>query len=261
MIRFFDVLRTVVWLSSLGAALASAQTSSAVPLLPRAYAVISEVARDVSVVAYQEATGSRLDSNKRDRLPVSDGALDKVALITAQQALKQAAPVASVWLIAPADSDFFPGLYSTVVGATVAMPADLAAVFKENRTTHLLLFTRFKAEAQFRFDNLTEGPGLLDGLGFFVDRRTQVKSEQTGMSGVGFLAPYVHIRATLIDTATSKVIGTSTTQASRLFGASEAKDGSGNPWEALTGPQKINTLRDMLRDEVTRLTPMVLAPP
>jgi hypothetical protein len=261
MLRFPLLLRATVLLSSLGVALASAQTSTAVPPAPRAYAVISEVARDVSVVAFQESTGSRLDSNKRDRLPVSDGALDKVALITAQQALKQAAPAASVWLIAPADSDFFPGLYSTSVGATVAMPADLAAVFKENRTTHLLLFTRFKAEAQFRFENLTEGPGPLDGLGFYIDRRAQVKSGPTSMTGIGFLAPYVHIRATLIDTATSKVIGTSTTQASRIFGASEAQDGSGNPWEALPGPQKINTLSDMLRDEVTRLTPMVLATP
>jgi hypothetical protein len=261
MIRFPFLLRAVVLLSSLGAALASAQTSTAPPPASRAYAVISEVARDVSVVSFQESTGSRMNQNKRERLPVPDGALDKVALITAQQALKKAAPAASVWLIAPPDSDFFPDLYSATVGETVKVPADLAAAFKENRTTHLLLFTRDKAEAQFRFVHMIDSSGPLDGLGFYVDRRTQVKNLQTSEAGVGYLAPYVHIRATLIEAATSKVVGTKSTQASQLFSAGEAKDGSGNPWEALTAAQKMNTLRDMLRDEVTRLTPLVLAMP
>ena len=35
---------------------------------PRAYAVVSEVARQVNVVSFQESTGSRLNSNIRQRI-------------------------------------------------------------------------------------------------------------------------------------------------------------------------------------------------
>jgi hypothetical protein len=259
--RFSFLLRATVLLSSLGAALASAQTSTAVLAATRSYAVISEVARDVSVVSFQEATGSRLSQNKRERLPMPGGALDKVALIAAQQALKAAAPLASAWLIAPADSDFFPTLYTATVGETVKLPEDLAAAFKENHTTHLLLFTHHKAEAQFQFVGMVDGSGPLDGLGFYVDRSARVKNLATREAGLGYLAAYVHIRATLIDTATLKVIGTKTTVASHVYSAGEAKDGSGNPWEALTAQQKMSTLRDMLTEEVMRLTPLVLALP
>jgi hypothetical protein len=246
-------------LLALGAALPGAQAQT-LPL-PRSYAVISEVAREVSVVSFQPSTGSNMNQNRRQRLPVPDGAFDKVALLAAQQAIKNTAAAAGVWLLAPAESDFFDGLRSYAVGDTVKLPADLAAALQENRSSHLLLVSRHRAEAQFRFVQLTDGTGLLDGLGFYVDRSARVKNLDTRETGQGYLAPYVHVRATLIDTATSKVLNTQTTQASRVFSAGEAKDGSGNPWEALTAAEKMATLRDMLRDEVTRLVPLVLAAP
>jgi len=260
-------LRLKALLLSLGALLASAaataqaapQAAQPVPL-PRSYAVISEVAREVSVVAFQETLGSRLNKNERQRLPVPDGAFDKVALVTAQQALKLAAPVAGVWLIAPAETDFFGNSLQVVApGDTVKMPADLAAAFKDNRTSHLMLFSRHRAEARFRFVEMTDSTGLLEGMGLYVDRLLKVKNLDTRDTGIGFLGPYVYLRATLIDTATSKVISTQITQATRVFSAGEAKDGSGNPWEALSAAEKMATLRDMLRDEVARLVPLLLA--
>lgn len=228
---------------------------------PRSYAVISEIAREVSVVGFQEATGTRIDPNLRQRIPIPGGALDKVALVSSQLALKSAAPGASVWLIAPADTDFFDGLQTAAVGDRVAVPDDLAAAFKENRSTHLLLFTRHKAAAQFRFANLSDGEGPLEGLGFYVDRRLKVENRDTSQSGVGYLAPFAHFRATLIDTATTKVIKTETVRASQVLGAGQAQNGSVNPWDALTSAQKINKLRDMVRDEVTRLVPLLVATP
>ena len=244
-----------------GAALATAQTSQAPLQVPPSYAVISEVARELSVVSFQESTGSRINQNQRQRLPVADGALDKVALITTQQAIKAAAPMASVWLIAPSEAVFFDHLQSLAVGDVMKMPADLAAAFKENRTTHLLLLTRYRSEAEFRFVEMIDSPGPLDGVGLFVERRTKVTNLRTRESGIGFLAPYVYLRATLIDTATAKVLNTRTAKASRIFSAGEAKDGSGNPWEALSSAEKMSTLRDMLTDEVKRLVPQVLAAP
>ena len=109
-----------LWLA--GAAIAQPET--------RSYAVVSEVARQVSVVSFQESTGSRLNANLRERIDVPDGALDKVFLISAQKALKLATPAADIWLLAPADSDFF-GLLQTTRGASVTIPDDLLAALRE----------------------------------------------------------------------------------------------------------------------------------
>lgn len=252
-------LAMAVWLCVWPWMHAHSQTATTPPA--PSYAVISELAREVSVVGAQNSVGSRLDSAQRQRLAVPDGALDKVALIAAQSALKKASPQATVWLIAPADTDFFPPRQSFAVGQTVALPADLSAALKENRSTHLLLLTRFCGEAEFRFDNLTESRDMLEGVGLFVERVSRVTNRSTGITGTGFLAPFVYLRVTLIDAATSQVINTRTTKASRIFSAGEAKDGSGNPWEALTNAEKMNTLRDILLREVDRLVPQVLVAP
>ena len=240
-------------LALMGAAAAVAQPA------PRSYAVISEIARELSVVGFQESTGTRLDPNLRQKIKVPEGALDKVALATAQLAVKTAAPAATVWLIAPADTDFFDGLQNATVGDTVRMPDDLATALKENRSTHLLLFTRHRASAQFRFTNMRDGEGPLQGLGLYVDRSLKVHDPDIRQSGVGYLAPFAHFRATLIDAGTARIVGTETVRASQVFAASQAS--SGNPWEALSAAQKMTALSNIIQAEVKRVVPLLVATP
>jgi hypothetical protein len=238
-----------------------AQDAPAALPLPPLYAVISEVAREVSVVGFAGSIGTRLDNNPRERLPVPNGALDKVALLSLQQALKEAAPMARSWLLAPAETDFFPHLQSFAVGSVLKVPADLADAMKEQRVSHLLLLSRFRSEAEIRFSNRTDGKGQLEGLGYFVERATQVTDNETRETGLGYLAPFVYVRLTLVDASTFKVLNTKTTKATRTFGAYASKTGSTSPWDALSSAEKINTLRDMLMAEVQKLTPQVLSSP
>lgn len=243
-----------VWLLAVG-------TAGAQPVA-RSYAVISEMAREVSVVSFQESTGSRLGNNNRQLIAVPDGALDKVALLSTQQALKSAAAGAPAWLLAPADTDFFDWQRIPTEKGTLRLPDDLAAALKQNGSTHLLLYTRIRAPAQLRFKGVTHVEGNLDGLGFFIDRQTQVVNlDRSAAGGVGFLAPYAYFRLTLVDTSNGQVLKTETALASDLYSPGEGKDGSVNPWEALTATEKMNKLRDMLRLEVARLVPRVLAAP
>ena len=244
------------WLLGLAAFAAVAQTA---PPPPRSYAVIAEVARQVSVVSMQPGTGSRLDSNMRQRIDVPDGALDKVFLLSAQAALKRLGPPSSVWLLAPADSDFFPPSVF-VDGATVKMPDDLAASLKERQSTHLLLFTRHRADADLRFLNGSEGSGQLEGLGYYVDMTTPVRIVETNERGNGFLASYAHFRVTLIEVASSRVIRTLSTRANLITPVAGAKAGGTHPWSTLSSAQKMTQLRDLVIREVDRLVPEVAGP-
>jgi hypothetical protein len=229
---------------------------------PRSYAVISEIAREVQAIIYvEQGTGTRLQRYQRESLGVPAGTMDKLALLAAQDKLKTAAPAAKVWLLAPADTDFFEGGLETVAGRTVKFPSDLADAFKDNKTTHLLLFTRHKAQAEFRFDNSTEGGTTLEGIGFFVERATRVINRETSSSGIGYLAPFVYFRASLIEVATGKVVKTETARASRVYAAGDAKSGIAVPWQALTPEEKMSTLREMLEGEITRVVPLLVAGP
>lgn len=231
---------------------ASAQTT-----LPRAYAVVSEVARQVSVVSFQEATGSRFTNNIRQRIDVPDGALDKVFLLSAQKALKQVSPASDIWLLAPADSDFF-GFIQPSKGDRVKIPDDLLQALRERKSTHLLMFTRHRAEADLRFLDSSDGTGTLEGLGYYVDHHTKVRQPDARETGLGYLASYTHFRATLVDVATQQVLASSASLANRITPVAGASVGSAHPWEALTSAQKMTQLRDLVISEVDRLVPQLV---
>ena len=235
---------------------AQAQTPLAPPL--PAIAVYSQVAREVSVVQFQEAIGTRINNNVRQRIPVPDGALDKVVVVLAGQALRQAMPMVNPWLVAPTDEDLFDSLQNATEGSKVAIADDMMAALKERGSTQLLLFTRFRADATLRAAYSREGTGQLEGLGFFVDNSTRTKNVDTNLVGVGFLAPYVHFRSTLVDVATQRVLRTRTTTEGYILSAADAK-GSAHPWDVMTPSQKMNTLRDMLKTEIDRVVPELMA--
>lgn len=226
--------------------------------LPRAFAVLSEVAREVSVVSFQESTGSRLGNNLRQRIAVPDGALDKVFLLGAQKTLKQGAAAGDIWLLAPADTDFF-GFVQVSQGSDLKIPDDLLAALRERRSTHLLLFTRHRAEADLRFANRSDGTGTLEGMGYYVDHQTLVTNLDTGETVRGYLAAFTHFRATLIDVATQKVVASSATRANLITPVAGSNSSSTHPWATLTAAQKMSQLRVLVEAEVGRMVTELIA--
>lgn len=239
---------------------AGAQTSGA-PAAPLAtIAIYSQLGREVSVTQFQESTGGRLDNNKRQRIPVPDGALDKAVVVLAGQALRRTMPMVNPWLVAPTDEDLFDSLQTTSDGAQVNIPDDMMAALRERGASQLMLFTRFRAEASLRALFSREGTGQLEGLGFFVDTHTPTKNVETKRVGMGYLAPYVHYRGTLIDVATRRVLRTHTTTEGFILSAADSK-GSGHPWDVMSGSEKMNTLREMLTTQIGLTVPTLLAKP
>jgi hypothetical protein len=229
---------------------------------PRSYAVISEISREVQAIVYvPKGTGTMIDKQQREALGVPAGTMDKLALLAVQHSLKTSAPDVKPWLLAPADTDFFERGLEPIAGRSVKMPADLADAFKDNKTTHLLLLTRHKALAQFRFEDAVDGDTTLEGIGFFVDRFTRVNNRVTSTSGIGFLAPFVYFRASLIEVATGKVLKSETARATRIYAAGDAPGQAAVPWQTLTPEQKMTTLREMLEGEVKRIVPLLVATP
>jgi hypothetical protein len=242
--------------AALGAALA---TGSHAQTPPRSYAVVSEFAREINVVIFQESTGTMLGNNLRDRIPVANGAFDKLVLVQAKQMIEKGQPGAKPWLVAPLDTDLFDARTVFVEGGTVAFPADLAAALKERGSTHLLAFTKLRAAASMKAENGQYGTGQVEGIGFYVDRLQQTKNTKTLVDSVGFVAPYTYFRASLIEVATGKVLRMRRTTEGEVLVAERA-DQARDPWAAMSANDKVRVLGDMLKREVDTALKDMLAP-
>lgn len=226
---------------------------------PRSFAVLSEFAREINVVTFQESTGSRLSNNLRSGIPIGNGALEKVALVTTRAAIAKAEPGAGTWLVAPLDSDLFTPTQVFTEGSTVKLPDDLSAEMKNRGNTHLLLLTRLRAEAQLKAVRSREGTGQLEGMGFFLDRITETKNFDTGQLTTGYLAPYMHVRVTLIEAATGRVVAMQRIVQSVVYVNTRSDVRSTDPWAAMQPDEKVRYLATMIERELATAVPALLA--
>lgn len=224
----------------------------------RSYAVVSEFARDVRVVIFQESTGTRMGANREDRIPITGNVFDKLALVTAREAIGKSDPQAKTWLVSPLDTDLLDGRNVYAEGSTVRLPDDLMQAMKERGSTHLLAFTPIRDVANLVAATARLGDGQLEGLGFYIDRHAEMKNLDTLVSSKGFIAPYLYMRATLIELPAGKVARMRFHAQGRVIVADRAEQ-SGDPWNVMSTDEKLRRLSDLVKEQVGRLTSELVA--
>jgi len=242
-----------------GLLLATATAAASAQTAPRSYAVISEFAREINVVTFQESTGSRLNNNLRTSMPMPGGALDKVALVAARQAIQKTEAGAGVWLVAPLDSDLFAPTQVFSEGGVLKLPDDVSGEMKTRGHTHLVLLTRLRAEADLKALDGRLGTGTLEGLGFYLDRVAAMRNANTGQSTTGFLAPYLHARAVLVDAANGRIVGVRNIRQSHVYVNTRTDVSGTDPWEGMKPDEKVRYLAEMINREVAAALPALLA--
>ncbi|MDQ2779324.1 MAG: hypothetical protein M3Y32_07180 [Pseudomonadota bacterium] len=244
-------LRLLSCLALTAALVAHAQTAAPV------FAVVSEIGQQLQVVGFKQQVGTRLDSNVRSRIDTPGGALDKGALLAAQKALKDAVPGARVYLVSPLDVELFPAAGNPVVGQKLQIPADLADVLKQQGSTQLVLINRRSADAGFQAVDTKVGSGRIEGLGFYVERTTPMRNNETNETAAGFLATYVYINISLVDVRDGRVLATMPVTDARLDIARVSAD-SGHPWDSVSNANKMANLALLLRVVVEQTVSLLL---
>ena len=223
----------------------------------RRYAVLSLAADKLLIAQYNLTTGSRLDRNSRQFVPLSDDSLDRAILGSVDQAVRRVEPGAKPELLATDDPTLRSladaGMESSKVDALIPL---VRAQVPEGSATHLILVTKHRAEGRTRFASTTSGTGFFEGLGFYIDRVKRVRNTTTGAVTTGYIAPFAYLRFTLVDLATGSVVKTREETLSTVT-ASQAAD---TPWEALTGAQKVGFLQALAREAAGQAIPELLAP-
>jgi hypothetical protein len=237
-------------------ALLHAQTGGDAPR--RRYAVISLVGDRMYVVVYQTQTGTILDANRRESVSLGNSYFDDAALLAAQAAVGKAEPGAAVALMRARSASLYETQDKLIEGSKLVVPEELAGALQETRATHLILFTKYRTEARLRELHGTTGAGKLEGLGYYVDPVLRMQRSDTGERGIGFLAPYVYIKAALFDLTSLKLLNEMAITASTTLSAARNKQGT-DPWTTLSSAEKFEHLRSMLTREIERVVPALVA--
>ena len=221
----------------------------------RSYAVLSLVGDKIMVSQYVASTGSRLDRNNRRDLELEDALIEKTSLLAVDAALKKAEPGTKPVLLFPQDGRLYAAQTKLLDegGSSLRLLEYIRGLLQGRGTTHLILVTKLRHEARIKMKNATVGSGTLEGVGFYVDSGATVQSAETGELGTGFLGPFAYFRIALIDLARGEIVK------EELVTASTAAGGNADAWNALSGRQKVLVLQDLLRKEIARTVPLLLA--
>jgi len=205
-------------------------------------AVLSLIGDEMTLVTRRMTTGSRLDRNDRQTVPITDPAFDVAAAVAAERAIKEAMPsadrlrmsVRDKRLFALQDGVFEPG------PASDGMRQALQTLLLDAKATHLILITKRRDIAQFRLADSHIGDGRIEGIGIFIDNTVGLEDPVSRQSGNGYFACYAYVKVTLVEVATMRVLGASNGAESMMTTAIGVSATSA--WEALSAAGKAENL-------------------
>ena len=227
----------------------------------RKYAVLSLVGDQLLIVKYVVGTGSHLDRNERQFVPLDDPAIDRAAVFAVDEALRRLDPAATPLLLSAREPALFAAQAKALDegGDAGRLLEPIRRLMREGEATHLIVVTKYRHEAALKFSEGHVGSGFLEGVGFYIDSAKMTNRSDTGERGRGFLAPFAYFRISLIDLAGGRVIKEERVIAS--IARSAARSESGSPWEALSAEDKVRVLQGLMRRETTRVIPALIGTP
>jgi hypothetical protein len=235
--------------------IASARAQAATP----SYAIVTLLADRIYLVTHQMGTGSHLDTNRRQEFALPDDALDGVAAFAADDAIKKMQPGARTELFTTRDAAMIALQDKAADGPD--LPQELlegvkTLVAKAN-AERLVVITRQRDETRIRFHDGSLGSGTLSGVGFYLDPQTRVHHLDSGLMATGFVAPYAYVKVNVYDLASLKPIAGARAKASDVVTAA-GSDTAVIAWNAMSGTQKFDALKAVVREAVADAIPKVI---
>jgi len=224
------------------------------------YAVLSVIGDRMEVITRQAVTGTSMDRNARKELPLQDDTFDVAALRAAGRAIREREPGARVELFAPRDPKLY-ALQDQLADSdrqAESLAASLHEVVAQSGATHIVLISKYRADARVKVDEGSVGTGKLSGIGFYVDADYEAADPARRTGYVGFFAPYAYLRITLLDASTRRPLREEVTTDARPYGTERASR-TAAAWDALSAAQKVAALREVVEAAVQRAVPLVLA--
>jgi hypothetical protein len=235
---------------------------------PRKYGILSLTGDAFSVVTYVPETGSRLDTNDKQRYSLAGNTVfDEAAIRAASAALQQAQPQAERFLMLTTDAELHK-TQNTMFddpGANQANRDYLKTLWKDKGVTHVILVSSYRADAELKYSNESGGTGKIEGLGFYMDNRVEITShsvkDDQHQDTQGVLMPFAYVKLRLLNADTLGVEREVRLRKSQLVTyAQNAGERAVRTWGALSAKDKVDYLDRLLREAVTEGVPRLLQP-
>jgi hypothetical protein len=184
--------------------------------------------------------------------------LEKTSLVAADEAIRKADPAAKPVLLFAQDGRIYTAQEKVLDegGNSLHMLDYMRGLLMGQDVTHLILVTKVRQPARLQLDRAQVGSGVLEGLGFYVDRSLPIKDTSTGKTGLGFIAPFAYFKVTLVDLAKSTVVKEERVTGSTSAGVGQFSD-TFNPWTNLPAERKVQLLQGLIRAEMARVIPRI----
>ena len=225
------------------------------------YAVLSVIGDRMEVITRHGVTGTSMDRNARQELPLQDDTFDVAAVRAAGRAIRERDPGARVELFAPRDPKLY-ALQDQLADSdrqAESLAASLREAVAQSGASRIVLISKYRADARVKVDEGSVGTGKLSGIGFYVDADYEAADPARRTGYVGFFAPYAYLRITLLDVATGRRLREEVTTDARPYGTERASRTT-SAWDALTATQKVAALREVVEGAVQQAVTQVLAP-
>jgi len=203
------------------------------PAAESRYVAISLVGDEVTYTgAPDTSTGVLHPRGKSQAVAMKGAPFDRTVLEVLAGAVPRARPGAKISFLVLSAPELFTKQDDWFDGDKVVLPAALRSAVDQEGAPQLLLVTKVRGEAGVDDGTGKWGFGKLTGLGFYVDGFTPTIDPKIGPVR-GFIAPYVYIKLSVIDLATSTVTSHRLVQ-------------TATPYTSLSAQAMMDTLQDVL---------------
>jgi hypothetical protein len=230
---------------------------------PRKYGILSLAGDAISTVTYVMDIGTKINPNDKLVYPMlANTMFDETAIRAASAAVKLVQPDAAPFLMLTTDPELHQ-MQNAMFDDPAANQGNrdyLKSLWKDKGITHLILVTKYRADAEVKYMQESEGSGKIEGLGFYMDNRTEVTShgKKGNHSTQGILMPFAYVKLRLIDAETLAVQREVRQKQAEIVTYAPDADRAVRTWDALTAKQKMAYLDGLMQEAVTEGVPKLL---
>ena len=220
------------------------------------YVILSMVGDHVTMVRQRGQTGSHIDVNEYEVMPMASSGLDDYAARTADGVLAKIRPNAGSVTVRANPSALKIGeawLDADVRGVAEVL-SDIKKQLPPLPEAHLLLIAPYRDEPHLLTGSDARGSGKVGGLGFYYDYNTYF---QNLTAARGYLGVFANYQLILINLETNVVEAHERVTLGSTHPAAYAPDRQ--VWNALTPAQKTRALESFLKKGIGESLPKMLA--
>jgi hypothetical protein len=219
--------------------------------------ILSLIGDHLTLVRQRGQTGSHIDVNEYEVMPVASSGLDDFAVRTADAIVARVRPNAGSVTIR-ADSSVLK-ITESWLDADVSGVAEVLSDIKKQLPplpdAHLLLIAPYRDEPHLLTGSDARGSGKVGGLGFYYDYNTYFQNLSASR---GYLGVFANYQLILVNLQTNVVEAHERVALGSTHPAAYAPDRQ--VWNALTPAQKTKALESLLRKGISEVLPKMLSP-